>query len=394
MKIGQLFLLLGLLPAFGQSYEQAVHQADSMTRRYANQIFNRAAVTGIYFKGNDSIIAKGRINSMGRRTSESDVFQIGSVTKTVTGFMLSKALVEGKLSLDMPISPYIHIRKKAKFDSVTLYHLVTHTSGLPHNSIDFLGPTYLAGAVVGIIKNQLILGPMGASAALIYTPWHSIFIPPLPHYSTYGKGALNEDLRLSRLKKFGTYKYSNIGYGIIGNILAEYHDTNYEGLLQQEFCAPLAFTETSTKPKHFEKGTYATPHDFFGVRMVRTQFAEGGMEGAGDVKMTASDMMKYLKLQMDEDHPLAHIVEYQQQTQFQTYDKKHKEMEVGIAWLKKVEPDGTEILWHHDHLLGTSAFIGFIPEKEIGIFLLANNAKARKLTKIGFWWLRQQLKAE
>ena len=390
MKHWHFALIFISLQTFGQSPELAIHRADSMTRRYANQIFNRAAVVGVYYQGEDTIIAKGRINSWGRKADKHDVFQLGSVTKSITGFMLAKEILKGTLSLDDTITPYIHIKKKSKFDSVTIKHLVTHTSGLPHNTLDVFGPTFLAGAGVGIIRSRLIFGPMGAPAVIVYTPWQSIFIPPLPHYSTYGKGALNEDLRLARLKKYGTYKYSNIGYGIIGNILSEKHGLNFEGLLQQEFCEPLGLTETSTKPKNLPKGKYATPHDFSGIRMVRTQFAEGGMEGAGDVKMSATDLMKYLQLQFDSTNALFPIIKLQQQSQFKAFDKKHHEIEIGMGWLKKIDKEGTEIFWHHDHLLGTSAFVGFIPSKNIGIFLLANNAKDRKLTKIGMWWLKQQ----
>lgn len=390
MKLLRIALILLTLQVMGQSPELAVQKADSMTRRFANQIFNRAAVVGVYYHGQDTIIPKGHINSWGRKADADDIFQIGSVTKSITGFMLAKEVLNGTISLDDSISPYIHIKKKSKFDSVTIRHLATHTSGLPNNTLDVFGPTFLAGAGVGLIRSRLIFGPLGAPAIIVYSPWQSIFVPPLPHYSTYGKGALNEDLRLARLKKYGTYKYSNIGFGIIGNILSETHGLNYEGLLQQEFCEPLGLKETSTKPKKLPKGKYATPHDFFGIRTVRTQFADGGMEGAGDVKMSANDLMKYLKLQFDTAHVLAPVIKLQQQSHFKAFDKKHHEIEIGLGWLKKIDKQGREVFWHHDHLLGTSSFIGFIPSENIGIFLLANNAKDKKLTKIGLWWLRQQ----
>lgn len=367
-----------------------------MTSRFAKSLFNKAIVAGIYYKGQDTIIANGRINTFGRKADADDVFQIGSVSKTITGFIFTRALQEGWFSLDDPIAPYVHLKEKhlQKFDSVTFKHLVTHTSGLPNNTVDVIGPTFVAGNAIGLVKNQLILVPLGAHPVLVYAPWHSIFIPPLPHFTTYGPGSLKMDLRWARLRKYGTYKYSNVGFGLLGNILSDHYHTNFEGLLQTKFCKPLGLKETSTRPSALPKGSYASPHDWFGIRTVRTQFAEGGMEGAGDIKMSAKDMMVYLKMQFDENHKFAKAIEFQQKTLFEQDHPKHPEVAaIGVGWLKDIEVDGTEILWHHDHLLGTSAFIAFQPDKEVGIFLFANTAKDRRLTKMGFWWIREQLKS-
>ncbi|MEQ9229866.1 MAG: serine hydrolase [Cyclobacteriaceae bacterium] len=394
MKFLQILLICFAWSVSGQSYDEAILKADSMTRRYANQIFNKAGVVGVFYAGKDTIMAHGRINGLGRKADKDDVFQIGSVSKTITGLMFARALEEGWFQLDDSIAPFLDIKEKhrSKFDSVTFRQVVTHTAGLPNNTLDVLGPTFVAGAGVGIIKNQLILAPLGAPALVIYLPWHAAFVPPLPHFATYGRGSRRTDLHFTKLKKHKEFKYSNVGFGVLGNILARHHDTNFEGLLQQEFCEPLGLKETSTQPKNLPKGSYATPHDFFGIRTVRTQFAEWGMEGAGDIKMSAKDLMVYLRMQFDNDHPMSSAVQFQQETLFEQDHPKHPEVAaVGIGWLKDIEEDGTEILWHHDHLLGSSAFIGFLPEKQIGIFILANNAKDRKLTKLGFWWLREQL---
>ena len=74
MKIWSCLFILYSSIATGQSYDAAVVKADGMIRRYANQIFNRAGVVGIYHSGKDTIIAKGRINSLGRKADKDDVF--------------------------------------------------------------------------------------------------------------------------------------------------------------------------------------------------------------------------------------------------------------------------------------------------------------------------------
>ena len=123
----------------------------------------------------------------------------------------------------------------------------------------FQEPTFLAGAAVGLIKNQLILAPLGAPAIIIYVPWHTVFIP---HFTTYGNESRKTDLHYARLKKHKTFKYSNVGFGILGNILARHHNTNFKGLLQQEFCASLGLKETPTQPKNYQKEATPLPMTF------------------------------------------------------------------------------------------------------------------------------------
>ena len=389
------YLLIALVfvcqAAFGQTEQIAIHKADSITERYADQIFHRAAVVGVYYMGKDTIISHGRINSFGRKADENDVFQIASITKTFTSLMLSKELERGTLTLGESVRPYVDIRKPEKYDSITIKHLATHTSGLPSNSLVVLTPTMAEGVALGFVKNELVLKPLNASKFWLVYPWMSPIVPPLPYFSTYGPGSLKMDLANSNLRRKDNYRYSNVGMGLLGNIIADKHDLSYEELLQQEICEPLGLMATSTQPKHFGSRKYATPHNFFGFKTYRTQWAEGGMEGAGDIKMSAVDMMKYLKLQLEHDHPLSEAAKRQHETYFTANDEKQVGLAMGLGWIKYSRKNLPEIIWHNGQVMGTSAFIGFVPEKNVGIFILSNNARAKKLTRLGFWWLREQI---
>ena len=110
-------------------------------------------------------MAHGRINGLGRKADKDDVFQIGSVSKTITGLMFARALEEGWFELDDSIAPFLDIKEKhrSKFDTVTFKQVVTHTSGLPNNTLDVLGPTFLAGLGVGMDKKPIGLGTNGSS---------------------------------------------------------------------------------------------------------------------------------------------------------------------------------------------------------------------------------------
>lgn len=391
MKLWVSLLLLAGHTLCGQSWENAIHTADSLTKRQANKLTNRAVVLGVYYQSTDTIIPHGRINSLGRKASAQDVFQIGSVTKTFTALMLALELEKGTLQLSDSISPYLTNREKSKFDSVTLLHLATHTSGLQNNTLVVHAPSNLAAGVYGPIKNIFING----SAHVVWRlgPWQALFLPsPFPYYSLYGETALKMDLNNASLKKYGEWKYSNVGMGVLGNILVEKNGTSFEELLQSTICEPLGLKYTSTEPKNSPKGTFATPHNMFGIRTIRTQFPENGMEGAADIKMSATDMMTYLKLQLQPHGSLATAVQLQQKTYFTSNSKDWPDLTMGLGWIKLQRANQPEIFWHRGQVKGTSAFIGFIPEKQIGIFLLANNNHPKKLSRAGLWWLEQQAK--
>src|SRR5580658_30453 len=57
-------------------------------------------------------------------------FRIGSVTKQFTAVLILKLEEQGKLSVNDPVKNYI-ADAPAAWDNITLFHLLTHTSGLP-----------------------------------------------------------------------------------------------------------------------------------------------------------------------------------------------------------------------------------------------------------------------
>ncbi len=74
------------------------------------------------------------IKGKGNLPNDNSVYEIASVTKTMTGYLVAKAVLEGKIKLEDDIRMYLN----GDFDNleydnqaITLQHLLTHTSGLP-----------------------------------------------------------------------------------------------------------------------------------------------------------------------------------------------------------------------------------------------------------------------
>ena len=140
------------------------------------------------------------------------VFEIGSITKTFTGIMLGEMVNEGLLKLDTPAQdclPQGVTMPSYEGRAIALLDLATHTSGLPEVPDDFESvPGYC-------------------------------FLTPFASYTVDEMYAFLSRYELTR--KPGTqYEYSNLGEGLLGNILALKDGKTYEQLVIARICTPCA----------------------------------------------------------------------------------------------------------------------------------------------------------
>lgn len=116
------------------------------------------------------------------------LFEIGSISKTFTGLMLARMVVEGKAQLDAPVRELLPAATAAKpaGQEITLLDLATHHSGLP--------------------------------------PMPDNFHPADPHnpLADYGPEQLYAYLAKHGAAKpeDATFAYSNLGFGLLGQALA------------------------------------------------------------------------------------------------------------------------------------------------------------------------------
>ena len=158
-------------------------------------------------------------------------FYIGSVTKTFTDLLVMQLVEKGKIRLDAKISEYLHDYPKPNGDSVTIYHLLTHTSGIPDDSDPRIDVDYYR------------------------------------HYSHNEMLALFDSLPL-QFTPGSKWKYTNAGTYILGMILERLTGKAYSELLNENILIPLGmkntgYTESKTPIKKFAFG-----YDLSGVNPV------------------------------------------------------------------------------------------------------------------------------
>ena len=141
----------------------------------------------------------------------STIYRIGSITKTFTATILMQLVEERKVKLDDPVEKYVPEIKSLKGYSdktiITLRQLASHTSGL-NREPDMPGSS---------------LGPVDQ--------WESKLLSSIP-YTSFNSSP-------------GTrYKYSNIGYALLGLTLERASGIPYIQLVQQRIFTPLHMDNT------------------------------------------------------------------------------------------------------------------------------------------------------
>lgn len=152
-----------------------------------------------------------RVFSFGAARPDS-LFEIGSITKTFTGLMLAQMIEQQQVTAEQPVRTLLpeNAVLKPSGAEITLLDLVTHSSGLPRMPSNFepANPTnpyldYTAERLYTYLAQQGVARPADTK--------------PL---------------------------YSNLGFGLLGQALANRAKVDYPALLNQLVTTPLCMTDT------------------------------------------------------------------------------------------------------------------------------------------------------
>jgi CubicO group peptidase (beta-lactamase class C family) len=180
------------------------------------------------------------------------------------------------------------------------------------------------------------------------------------------------------------YEYSNLGMGLAGHILSLKAGTNYEELVVNQICEPLKM-----------KSTRITLDKEMGERLARGHVGSvvvknwdlSALVGAGALRSTANDMLKYVEANMSPaNSPLGQAM---QKTHLAQNSAGSSEMSIGLAWHVR-KKFGSEIVWHNGGTGGYHSFCGFDKLKKRGVVLLANSTE--NIDDIGWHLLNPEYK--
>ncbi|HEX9902117.1 MAG TPA: serine hydrolase [Acidobacteriota bacterium] len=294
-------------------------------------------VVGIVDASGSHIYSCGKTARDGRDVDGDSVFEIGSVTKTFTATLLADMVKRGEVSLDDPVVKYLP--KDAKVPSrggkeITLLDLVTHRSGLPRM------PTNFAPA-----------DPENSRAD--YTAKKM--------YEFLASYTLPRDIGAS-------FEYSNIGVSLLGEALARRAGKSYEALLSERIFRPLNMSSTCIVLRPELSSRQATGHSAELKPVKNWDFDV--FAGAGGIRSTAADMLKYLSAYMgSKPSPLTGAMAMACQD---LRDTDVPNLRIGFAW-HVLKLSDSQFVMHNGETGGYHSFLGFDMKKGLGVVILSNS---------------------
>lgn len=253
-------------------------------------------------------------------------YEIGSITKTFTAILVSKAIEEERINLDDSISNYLELENRYY---PTIKRIITHTSGLK--------PYYLS---LQKIQNYFAGGN---------------------DFYNISKEQLLKELNKTRLEERDyNFNYSNFGVSALGLVLEKVYDKNYNELLE-EYLQQLDMNNTTIATGTGNLSGYWKWNE------------NDGYIPSGAIISNIEDMSKYLEtlITSDENYvinvaePLTDI-----NVENEIYNMLDVNIDsVGMTWMID---NKNNIIWHNGSTTNFNSYIGFNRKKKIGVVVLSN----------------------
>jgi len=233
-----------------------------LPRRLSREV---GVVVGVVKHGERRIFAYG--------TARPDsIYQIGSISKTFTGLLLAQMVEEGKVRLDEPVRellPAGTVRKPSGRE-ITLLDLAVHHSGLP--------------PMPDNVNRSGIADP-----AIVFANYHGADLDA--YVAQHGVGR----------EANPPFEYSNLGFALLGEALADRAGLSYPELVAQRITGPLGMRDTAVVlPAERQQRliqAYGTRHEPV------PPWDLDAFAPAGAISSTAGDLLTYLEAQLRADSP-------------------------------------------------------------------------------------------
>ena len=319
------------------------------------------------------IYSKGfglRNRAYGLAATPNTLYAIGSVTKSFTALSIMQLFNEGKLSLEDPVSEYAPLELKSMGEPVKIWHLLTHSSGIPA----------LAYA------EAIIRYATGAGGKWI----------PMATYDELF-AFMQEAEKWALTKPGERWFYLNEGYLLLGYIIEKVSGANYQKYVENNILEPLGMKRTFFGREKLERDPdAAVPYIITKEGEQKESVYVYSLSADGGLISNVMDLARYIIMYLNRGEYNGnrilppHLIE--------EMEKPRVKLPVQIfggeayAYGLMTIPNflGYKLVGHGGSVLTATAYIGYIPERKIGIALLANGS-GYPLSQLGMYGLALML---
>ena len=167
------------------------------------------------------------------------------------------------------------------------------------------------------------------------------------------------------------YEYANLGFGLLGHVLALKADKSYEELVVSRICAPLGMNDTRISLTDSMQERLAQGH--LANLQATVNWDLPTLAGAGALRSTANDLLKFMRATSFGDGADAQL-----RAASELLLKTHRptgsgNTEVGLGWFIR-SGNKDEIVWKDGLTGGYASFVGFSTRLRSGAIVLSNAA--------------------
>ncbi len=286
----------------------------------------------------------GHRDCAGRKpVDEETMYYIASSTKPLLAAAVLKLADEHRLDLNAPVKkylPHFTLADPAEAETITISDLLSHRRGL----------------------NEFVI--------------------------TFGEaftGEMDDDKfyrLLGTVKTKGRFSYSNLDYTLLGRVIESVTGESWQTYIQSAIFEPLGMQHTTTSATRWlANADHACPLEYWNGRLQESSVVKSDrtMHAAGGVASTASDLARFLQMEMSggmlngKRLLSAELVQESQKTQAATdahYYTYHRSG-YGYGWYIG-EYRGQTLLHHFGGFDGAHAHLSWMPTEQIGVVVLEN----------------------
>jgi len=255
-------------------------------------------------------------------------YRLGSISKTVTAIAVLRLRDEGRVHLDDPLD--------------------RHVTGTP-----------LGDRTVG----QLLAHVAGAAAESPGEWWERA---PGGSLADLGLGA--EHVVLGAARRF---HYSNLGFGLLGELVARLRGRSWEDVVRTEVLQPLGMTRTTPRPVAPAAEGRAV-HPWADVVLPEPEHDAGVMAAAGQLWATLADLGRFAAFLLGDTGGVLDAATLEEMTVPAGVDPSAPGWSAYGLGLQVLRVDGRTLVGHGGSMPGFLAGVFVDPEEQTGAVSLAN----------------------
>ncbi|MEM3769760.1 MAG: serine hydrolase [Candidatus Bathyarchaeia archaeon] len=303
----------------------------------------------------------------GLRATPETLYGVGSVTKSFTALSIMQLAEKGKLSLDDPVKKYIPLNLESKGEKpVKIWHLLCHASGIP-------ALAYAEGLI------RYVTGAGGK--------W--VLIASAEDLFTFMRDAN----RWVLAKPGERWFYLNEGYVILGHIIEKVSGVSYDKYVRENIFKPLGTDRSFFRREDVEAdANVATPYIITRDGEPKKSVFPYGIYADGGLISNVIDLARYIIMYLNRGKHNGNTLASSKSIKEMEEPRVKVPLQVfggeSYGYGLSIIPNffGYKLVGHGGSVLVYTAYMGYIPEKRVGVALLANGS-GYPLSQMGLYAL-------